>query len=175
MTVVILFGASGSGKTTIDQAIDKLHHKEFDVFYFDQIGVPSAEHMIEKYGSVEGWQRAKTIEWLGELAAMITPGRSILFEGQTRLSYLIEAARAAGGFHYIPLLVDCDDRTRTSRLSDRNQPELADENMMKWALYLRIEARNNSCEILDATNLSLEDSISHVVDLLRGKSFFLPR
>jgi shikimate kinase len=170
MRFVILIGASGSGKTTIARAIAERYADEVEVFYFDQIGVPSAKRMITEYGSGEGWQRAKTIEWMSKLASLSKSGRRVLLEGQTRLRFLAEGAEAAGGPAYLPILVDCDDETRSRRLSlEREQPELANENMMNWARYLRREAEGCGCEILDTSTLSLEQCIIHVMARLRGK------
>jgi len=169
MQFVILIGASGSGKTTIARTIEQRHADEVEVFYFDRIGVPSAKRMIREYGSGEGWQRAKTIEWMARLAPLSRSGRRLLLEGQTRLSFLAEGAAAAGGPAYLPILVDCDDETRWRRLSlGRKQPELANENMMDWARYLRGEAIRCGCEILDTSMLSLEQCISHVMGRLNG-------
>jgi len=169
MPLVVLIGASGSGKTTIARAIEERHAGEVAVFYFDRIGVPSAEQMIAECGSGEGWQRARTIEWMARLAPLSRAGRRLLFEGQTRLSFLAEGAAAAGAPTYLPILLDCDDETRSRRLSlERKQPELADEHMMDWARYLRREAGRCGCEILDTSLLSLEECIRHVMDRLSG-------
>jgi shikimate kinase len=54
MPLVILIGASGSGKTTIARAIQERYAESVDVFFFDRIGVPSIEQMIARYGSGEG-------------------------------------------------------------------------------------------------------------------------
>ncbi|NRP70844.1 hypothetical protein ILFOPFJJ_01726 [Ensifer psoraleae] len=168
MPLVILIGASGSGKTTIAQAIQDRHAESVDVFYFDRVGVPSLEQMIAEYGSAEGWQRAMTIAWMMKLAQPVKSGGSVLFEGQTRVSFLADGASAAGGFSYLPILVDCDDETRSKRLTvDREQAELATEDMMNWARYLRYEARRSGCEILDTSSLSLDESISYVMTRLR--------
>ena len=86
MTIVVLLGASGSGKTTIADAIACQHRRDLDVFHFDRIGVPAVEQMIADYGSAAGWQRAKTFDWMFRLAGTIHPGRHVLFEGQTRLA-----------------------------------------------------------------------------------------
>ena len=172
MQFVVLIGASGSGKTTIARAIEQRYADEIEVFYFDRIGVPSAKRMITEYGSGEEWQRAKTIQWMAKLATLSRSGRRLLFEGQTRLSFLAEGAEAAGSPAYLPILVDCDDETRSTRLSlERKQPELANENMMNWAHYLRREARRCGCEILDTSILSLEQCISHVMGRLNGNIF----
>ncbi len=172
MPFVVLIGASGSGKTTIVRAIAQRYADEVEVFYFDQIGVPSVERMIAECGSGEGWQRAKTIEWLARLAPLSRSGRPLLFEGQTRLSFLAEGAEAAGGPAYLPILLDCDAETRSRRLTvEREQPELANEDMMNWARYLRREAKRSGCEILDTSTLSLERCIVHVMARLRGSHF----
>jgi energy-coupling factor transporter ATP-binding protein EcfA2 len=169
MQFVVLIGTSGSGKTTIARAIAQSYADDVEVFHFDGIGVPSAKQMIAEYGSAEGWQRAKTIEWMAKLAPLHRPGRGLLFEGQTRLSFLAEGADTAGGPGYLPILVDCDDETRSRRLSlGREQPELANQNMMNWARYLRREAKDGGCEILDTTALSLDQCIIHVMARLRG-------
>jgi hypothetical protein len=170
MPLVILIGASGSGKTTIARAVEDRHGDEVEVAYFDRIGVPSVEQMIIDHGSSEGWQRAKTIEWMTKLAQLSKLGRGLLFEGQTRLSFLAEGAEAAGGLGYLPILVDCDDQTRSKRLSlERKQPELANENMMSWARYLRCQAREGGCEILDTTALSLDQCMLHVMARLSSR------
>jgi hypothetical protein len=167
MAFVILIGASGSGKTTIARAIEQRYAEDVEVCYFDRIGVPSEERMIAEYGSGEEWQRAKTLEWMARLAPLGRSGRRVLFEGQTRLSFLAEGAAAAGGCLYAPILVDCDDGTRSGRLLlERRQPELANENMMNWARHLRREAGKYGCEILDTSMLSLEPCISYVMDRL---------
>jgi hypothetical protein len=167
---VVLIGASGSGKTTVARAIAQRHAGDVEVFHFDHIGVPSADRRIAEFGSGEGWQRAKTIEWMAKLAPLSRSGRRLLFEGQTRLSFLAEGAAAAGIPAYLPILVDCDDETRSRRLLvERKQPELANEEMMNGARYLRREARGSGCEILDTSTLSLEECIVHVMARLRGE------
>jgi adenylate kinase family enzyme len=169
MRFVVLIGASGSGKTTIARRIAQRYADDVDVFHFDGIGVPSAGQMIAEYGSGGGWQRAKTIEWMAKLAPLSRSGRGLLFEGQTRLSFLAEGAEAAGGPAYLPILVDCDDETRSRRLTlEREQPELANETMVNWARYLRREAEARGCEILDTSALSLDQCIIHVIARLRG-------
>ncbi|MCJ9694900.1 AAA family ATPase [Rhizobium sp. PRIMUS64] len=168
MPLVILTGASGAGKTTIAEAIERLHSQEIDVFYKDRIGVPPVQEMIDEFGSVEGWQRAATLEWMARLSPLVTQGRSVLFEGQSRFAFLVEAAERAGIVSYACILIDCDDETRTRRLSiDRGQPDLASVDMMNWARFLRNEASEYGCEILDTSNLTLEQGVEHVLRVLR--------
>ncbi|WEX77150.1 AAA family ATPase [Sinorhizobium numidicum] len=75
MPLIILIGASGSGKTTIARAIEDRFAESVDVFFFGRIGVPSAEQMVAECGSGEGWRRAKTIEWMAKLAQVAEAGR----------------------------------------------------------------------------------------------------
>ncbi|AYG65906.1 MULTISPECIES: AAA family ATPase [unclassified Rhizobium] len=167
MSLIILTGASGSGKTAIAQAIARDHASMLAVYHFDSIGVPSLDAMIQDHGSPEGWQRDKTVEWLARLAPQMRKGRAILLEGQMRPSFIKEAAAAADIGDYRLLLIDCDDAARIHRLAvERGQPELADANMMNWAAYLRQEARKNSCEILDTSDLSIEQSVDTVLKYL---------
>ncbi|MBY5572246.1 AAA family ATPase [Rhizobium leguminosarum] len=169
MPLVILTGASGAGKTTIAEAIQRLHGQEIDVFYKDRIGVPPVEEMIKQFGSVEGWQRAATFEWMARLSPLVAQGRSVLFEGQSRFAFLVEAAERAGIMPYACILIYCDDETRTRRLSiDRGQPDLASADMMNWASFLRNEASAYGCEILDTSNLTMEkQGIELVLRVLR--------
>jgi hypothetical protein len=104
---------------------------------------------------------------MAKLAQVIKTGRKVLFEGQIRLAFLADGATAAGAFDYLPILVDCDDETRVKRLTaDRGQPELANEEMMNWAQYLRHEAKDNGCEVLDTSLLSLDEAVSYVMTRL---------
>ncbi|MBX4949717.1 shikimate kinase [Rhizobium binae] len=164
MPAAILIGASGSGKTTIAHAIAERAPDNTDVLFFDAIGVPSAEDMMREYGSGEAWQLAKTVEWMQRIAEIAASGRRVVFEGQTRLSFLAEGAMAAAWHDYVPILVDCDDATRATRLTfDRQQPELANPEMMDWANYLRGEARAHGCEILDTSAMSVEQAASRIL------------
>ena len=163
MGLVVLTGASGSGKTAIAEAITSRYFGHVDVYHFDRVGVPPLEQMIAKYGSGEVWQRATTFEWMARLAAIPPIGHRTLFEGQMRLSFVSEAAAAAGITNYALILVDCDDATRTRRLAfHRGSPDLANTTMMNWAMYLRDEAKQLRCTILDTTLTSLEACVEQV-------------
>lgn len=169
MRFVVLIGASGSGKTTIARGLAQRHGNDVEVFHFDAIGVPSVEQMVAAHGSGEQWQRAKTLEWMARLAPLVRSGRGLLFEGQTRLAFLAEGAQAAGGLGYLPILVDCDDETRSRRLAlERQQPELANETMMNWARELRRDARRSGAQILDTSALSLDQCVFRVLEQLRS-------
>ena len=54
------------------------------------------------------------------------------------------------------------DTTRARRLITERRPELASPTMMNWAAYLRKEAQEANCEVLDTTGVSLEFSVEQV-------------
>jgi dephospho-CoA kinase len=167
---VILTGASGSGKTTVAQLFAEKYSHECEVFFFDSIGVPSVEEMLAQYGGGHqpggAWQRAMTFHWIERAAAILATGRPVLLEGQIRIAFILEALATHGLTAHI-VLVDCDDQTRTERLhGERNQPDLANEQMMGWARYLREEAIAAHCEILETTTLSPNKSVARLHALL---------
>ena len=166
MRLVILTGASGSGKTAIAEAIGATRSSLVHVLHFDSIGVPSAE-VRRAWDPVGGWQRAMTLDWMRRIAAVRDPDRPVLFEGQMRLSFIAEGLLAAGIADARPILVDCDDATRTRRLvTNRGQPELANPDMMNWAAYLRREAKEGGHDVLDTTHLSLEKCVERICTVL---------
>jgi hypothetical protein len=163
MAFVILTGASGSGKTTIAEAVAARYGEQIDVHHFDSVGVPAPERMIAEWGSGEVWQSAMTHKWMARIGPTLPIGRQVLVEGQMRLSFVVEATAVAGITDYTLILVDCDDATRTKRLfSDRRQENLATPAMLNWAQYLRGEATQLSCTIFDTGRLSLNDCVQRV-------------
>lgn len=168
MAALILTGASGSGKTTIAKAIQQHDGNAMQVYFFDSVGVPSTEEMIAGWGSGDGWQKAITHHWLRQMA-LADSSTPVLLEGQMRIAFILEALQA----HPVPglriVLVDCDDATRRRRLSEnRQQPELANDDMMNWAAYLRREARAEAVSILDTSDQPLASSIATCRSLLFG-------
>jgi ATP-dependent 26S proteasome regulatory subunit len=165
MRLIVLTGASGSGKTAIAKAIES-RCRDTEVLFFDSIGVPSLDRMTAECGSPEEWQRAKTMEWMARIAGLLAQ-RNVLFEGQTRISFLLEALSAAGIRDYRIILVDCDDAIRRRLLKeDKGQPELANPKMMIWARFLRDEAKRSGCEILDTSLDPIETCAARVCEYL---------
>lgn len=168
MALVIMTGASGSGKTAIAETIEK-NHPSITVFRFDTIGVPSADVMAT-FGTDDqpggAWMRAMTLKWFDRIAPLLNEGKRVLFEGQMRIAFIQEALTVFAIENGCVLCVECDDYTRTQRLThDRLQPELANESMMGWSRYLHREALEAGYEILDTTNLSLSESVKAVLSI----------
>jgi hypothetical protein len=168
-SLVVLTGASGGGKTAIALAIERMH-PEFTVFRFDTIGVPPAEVMTA-FGTGHqpggAWQRAMTLQWFERITPIFRTGANVLLEGQMRIAFIREALATCAISNARVILVECDDRTRTHRLTnDRRQPELANDSMMGWSRYLRQEALEAGCEILDTGTLPLAESVRRIVNYL---------
>lgn len=171
-SLVILTGASGSGKTTLARAIQQSCPAHCEVLFFDSAGVPSPEEMAafgDGHQPGGAWQRATTIQWMERIAGTLRTGTSVLFEGQMRIAFIREALALSRieGAHIV--LLDCDDATRAARLHlDRNQPELANADMMAWSRYLRDEAGFAGCEILDTGKVTLAQCRDHILQFFNG-------
>lgn len=152
-TLYFVIGASGSGKTT---AVQALNQAEITVAYFDSIGVPTVEAMIKDFGSPEGWQRDKTLEWVKTIKERYLAQSSVVLDGQTRPQYIHEACQQQGIKNYEIILFDCLDSVRKTRLEKRGQPELFNEQMSQWAAYLRKVCQGYT--ILDNTDMSPEET-----------------
>jgi predicted kinase len=163
--LVVLTGASASGKTTICRKLAAKAAPTINCLYFDSIGVPLPEQMSAEFGSGENWQRVKTFEWIKSIQEeFLSEGKLVLFEGQMRVSFISEACAAAKITNYKTILVDCDDASRESRLRiNRRQPELANARTMNWARFLRNEAEASSIFKLDTTRSSIEESVSELL------------
>jgi hypothetical protein len=142
-----------------------------EVRFFDSIGVPTAEIMatyVGDYGPGGGWQRAMTMEWMRRIAPLLNSGKMVLFEGQMRIAFIEEAIAAVGITNARIILVDCSDSVRAARLThDRQQPDLANENMMGWGRFLREEAKRGGYEILDTASIPFSSSVDQLLTYLR--------
>lgn len=159
-----VIGASGSGKTTIIKYLEKLM-PEYQMFYFDSIGVPSYEEMVEKYRSAEEWQRTKTFEWVKKIKEQTLITRPAILDGQIRPQFIKEACTHNQILNYGIILIDCSDEERIKRLTIRGQPELANQQMMDWAKYLRQNCQD--CCILDNTLLNEKESALSLIEILK--------
>lgn len=132
-----VIGASGSGKTTVVRTLERANFNGFKMVYFDSIGVPSHSEMLENYGTGEEWQRVATKVWVKTIKEKYLSQANVILDGQTRPQFIEEACHENNITNYDIILFDCSDEERTKRLFKRDQPELANQQMMDWAKYLR--------------------------------------
>lgn len=163
--IYFLIGASGAGKSTILNASKNQLENQFDILHFDNIGVPSFDEMQEQFGSIEEWQRVKTIEWIEEIKKWYLNKRSVILDAQTRPSFIKEGCLKFGVDFEI-ILFDCSDDERKKRLIHRHHEELADQNMMNWAAFLRKECKSLRYKILDNTGMTVQKSVDNFVEFL---------
>lgn len=165
--IFFIIGASGSGKTTTLNAIERMKLPGLTTLYFDSIGVPSLQEMTEYYGGPEEWQKSKTTEWITRIRDQFLFSTNILFDGQTRPKFIEETCVSENITSYKVILLDCSDEERRRRLFIRGQKELADENMMNWAKYLRKECEQRRYRIIDNTKLNEKETVSQLLEEIK--------
>jgi dephospho-CoA kinase len=165
--IVVITGASGAGKTTAVEALAATCVPGVSCFYFDSIGVPSAEIMERDFGSSENWQAFATADWLERLSTLPDDVRVAVLDGQTRPSVVFDAANRASRRAVHVVLLDCSSDIRCTRLHARQQPELASERMNNWAAYLRGQADALHLDVIDTTNLTPAEVATRLEALVR--------
>lgn len=154
--IIFIIGASGSGKTTVLKNLEKQLPEQYLLLHFDSIGVPSVDAMIAQFGSVEEWQRIKTIEWVSKICKDYSENLRVILDAQTRPSFIKEACELCD-VSYEVILLDCNDIERKKRLVARGHAELANENMMNWAAFLRRECQLHNYIIIDTTTHTIDE------------------
>ncbi len=168
--IVVLTGASGAGKTATVRGLAARKLPGVECFYFDSVGVPSPEQMVAEYGSGEQWQAAMTRHWLERLRDLPPTVRLAILDGQVRPS-VVNATGAELGLAPTVVLLDCDASTRVERLrGPRNQPELATEQMERWAAYLRGQADALNLPVIDTSRQDATRTGDRVLELLHVPS-----
>jgi RNase adaptor protein for sRNA GlmZ degradation len=166
--ILVVTGASGAGKTTAVEALNARHVPGTRCFFFDSIGIPSIEVMERDFGGGEQWQAFATAEWLSRLSALPEDVRVAVLDGQTRPSFVFDAAASAPRRSVHVVLLDCSPDVRTMRLTGaRRQPELASERMNNWAAYLRGQADALHLDVIDTTSLTVTEVAARLETLVR--------
>lgn len=161
--IVVVTGASGAGKTTLVRALEATALPDVACFYFDAIGVPSRDEMVDRWGGPREWQAAATEEWLRRLTHDADGVRIAVLDGQTAPSLVLAATERLGIPAPLILLVDCDRAERNARLRARGQPELASADMDCWAAYLRGQADALGLPVIETTRRALSESAADLV------------
>src|SRR4051794_12067846 len=107
MFILVVTGASGVGKTSAVRALEARTIPGVRCFYFDSLGVPPPQAMEREHGSAEGWQAWATRRWLDQLDRLDSSARVAVLDGQTRPSFVAEAATGVAR-HVETILLDCE-------------------------------------------------------------------
>lgn len=162
-----LIGSSGAGKTTAAKSIEAMNLKDFVMYYSDSMPVPPLEEMMKEYGGQEEWQRGSTNRWVKKIKEEYLNDKDVLFDTQSRPSFIDEACEKNGITNYEIILFDCSDEERKRRLvKERNQPELANEQMMNWAKYLRERCIGRNHKIVDNTDWEPKQTLGRLLKIM---------
>ena len=170
--ILVVTGASGSGKTATVRALAARGLAGVRCHYFDAVGVPSVEDMRRDFGSPEQWQAITTRRWLERLSGDASADVHVL-EGQTRPSFVRDAAEQARTGLARIVLLDCAPSVRHARLMElRGQPELSNPQMDCWAAYLRGQADALNLPVIDTTRLDIAaaaDALNSHIQIARAE------
>jgi len=162
--ILIVTGASGSGKTTTVRELEARALPGVRCYYFDAVGVPAAEVMEREFGSGESWQAVTTRAWLERLTADPDGADVYVLDGQTRPSFIRSAIERIGATLVRVVLLDCSEDARHARLAGpRGQPELSNPRMDCWAAYLRGQADALDLPVIDTTNLGIDGTVDALI------------
>jgi hypothetical protein len=160
--ILVVTGASGSGKTTTVRALEARALPGVRCYYFDAVGVPAAEALEREFGSPQSWQAVTTRAWLDRSAADPDGADVYVLEGQTRPSFVRNAVARTVLVRIV--LLDCAAHARDARLAGpRGQPELSNPRMDCWAAYLRGQADALELPVIDTTNLGVDAAVDALI------------
>ena len=153
--IYFITGASGVGKSTLVTMLqEKYHNRPWTFLHFDQIGVPEISEMIKEFGSPHAWQEAKAQEWIYK-AVHNYDSEKIFLEGHVNLQFIKKGFEQQDFVNYRIVLLDCSEEVMEKRLrEERNQPELANDKMKNWLLFLRKQAVEYGAIRIDTTSLT---------------------
>jgi hypothetical protein len=162
--ILVVTGASGSGKTTTVRALETRTLPGVRCYYFDAVGVPAAAVLERGFGTPESWQAVTTRTWLDRLAADPDSADIYVLDGQTRPSFVRNAIERVGAVLVRVVLLDCAAHVRHARLAGpRGQPELSNPRMDCWAAYLRGQADALELPVIDTTNLGIDAAVDALI------------
>lgn len=164
--IILITGASGSGKTSVAKELEQYFPLgEVAVYYFDDIGVPSIDKMIEDYGSSEKWQQWATHAWIERLQH-ITDKKYIFLEGSFYPEFALQKMQELNIKHYLIICLYAERKIRESRLLERNQLELITQDMENFAVLLKEKTLKSGGKVIDSSQKSISDILTDISNLI---------
>lgn len=158
--IIVLTGASGAGKTTIALKLKELAIPGVESINCDRIKIDTANP-----GDI---QVATLRYWISHLSERRGEDELAVLDTQIRPHRALEVLSQEGVQHMQIVLVDCEPVKRNERLrTERDQPELATQQMDCWAAYLRGQADALNLAIIDTTSDSIDKSVELLAGLVR--------
>jgi adenylate kinase family enzyme len=160
--IFFLVGACGTGKSTLVSHLKKKHNKEggWEFLLFSDIGLPSKEEKIKKYGSQKAWQKETIKIWINKILTEYSDKEVIIFEGQVNLDFIKESFAKHDFSNYTIILFDCSKKSMFNRLIEKRfQSELATPEMNHWRETLLEQARSHKEYIINTDNLNEEQTV----------------
>ena len=166
--IVLITGASGTGKTSLTKALKEQDPHQLSVHYFDDIGIPDTQEMINTYGSIEKWQEETTKIWIRKLSELNE--EIIILEGSFNPSFAISELKTLGTQDYLLICCHTEQKVREKRLLElRQQPELITQDMENYAQFLRLKTLELKGIILNTTDKSLSQLVKKIKTLIEDK------
>ena len=167
MYILVVTGASGSGKTSAVRTLEARGVPGVGCFYFDSIGVPSPEAMQRDHDGGEQWQAWATRRWLLQLDQLDSTIRVAVLDAQTRPSFVESASAECRRRQVRTILLDCERSERERWLhTERGQPELATTEMALWAAYLRGQADALALRVVDTSRIDPIAVTNRLVEII---------
>lgn len=122
-----VIGASGSGKTAIIPELKRHLRYQFNVYDFDEIGMPE--------GADKKWRQESTEAWLQKL---LKEDRDSCLHGQMVLGEILACPSSSKLDKVNICLLDVNDFERIQRLRKSNTHGSVDQHMLNWSAWLRM-------------------------------------
>lgn len=156
LSILVLTGASGSGKTSLVSALADTGISNITCINCDRYVLPN--------GSPEG---AQLDHWISQIRLKPEIELAVL-DTQIRPHLALKILNRLGIVFFSVVLVDCNYDQRNARLRDlRGQPELANAQMDCWAAYLRGQADALNLPIINTTTSPVDRSVTELVCMVK--------
>ncbi len=169
--ILLITGTSGCGKTTVAHALKNgLPEPSTSIHFFDDIGIPKFEEMMEKHGNPLQWQEWATHTWIDKLS-QIAHKQLIILEGSFYPEFAVNKLESLGIENYLIVCLYVDKWIREQRLiNERHQPELASQEMENYAQALTMQTEKLGGVVIDASYKTVAEVVTEIRTIIKKVS-----